>query len=110
MGDGILTGAGASEAWVRFDVLWRPASAADGGSSDEHPLCSFTNRFLRNPAGPFLAVPYAADATAPGAETVLGDQLLLRMTLLSGSPGVFFAPTGDGASAQGAIPHLDLAR
>ena len=109
-GDGLVVGDGAMQAEVRFEVVWRQAGAPDGGTAGEHPVVAWTHRFQRAKPTGFAATPFAAGATGVAASAKSGDLLVLRMTTTAGDPGALWIPNGDGASAGGAIPHLDLPR
>jgi hypothetical protein len=98
VGDGIVFEA----ADVRYEVLWRTA----GGDA---PLVEFQHHFEPlTGAQQFDATPFEADARGLAAPARAGDQLVLRFSAASASPGTVFIPNGDGAKAHGRIPSLTL--
>lgn len=89
---------------VRWDIVLRPAAGA------ERVLRSFEHGYQRDPAKPNNAVAYSESGALPAVDLGPADQLLLRMTVVSGDAGGLWAPNGDGSSRNGVIPHLDLPR
>lgn len=97
VGDGILAGDTAAAIDVRFDVLVR-----------EKTLVSFQHHFVRDPQKRFAAVRYEEKKDGAAAAAGAGDLLRLRITPTGGDPGAVYIPNGDGASAGGRIPEIDL--
>lgn len=107
VGDGIVTGDSATDVEVRFEVLWRAKGQAPPAGT---PLATFQHRFVRDPANRFGAVRYDGQAAGAAAGAPAGDQLVLRVTAVGGSVGAMYILNGDGATAGGRIPRLDLPR
>ncbi len=93
---------------VRFDMLLRPA---DGGP--DVTIVSFTHHFAPNsplPSGmaDFSAVPFEASVEGTRVDARAGDQLVWRHTVSGTTAIVAWAPNGDGATARGRFPFIDL--
>jgi hypothetical protein len=98
VGDGIMLDA----ADVQFDVVWRSPAG-------DQTLATFTHHFAPAPApAQFDAVPFDGDAPGLAAAARDGDQLVLRITPVSGPMTPSYIPNGDGAAAHGRIPSLTL--
>lgn len=108
VGDGILAGNQVQSMTMLFEARLRPA-----GISDDHAdvvLCAVKNTFLRDSSKPFSAVPFSGSVAGVAAAAAPGDLLVYRVTALAGDPGAIYIWNGDGASAGGRIPRLDLPR
>lgn len=103
VGDGLLTGDGVTEIGVRWELFLR-------GADDTTPpvlLATWEHTYVRDPVARFDAVKYEEAKQIAGGG-VAGNRLTLRITPTTGGPNAFFLPNGDGATAKGRIPHLDL--
>lgn len=111
IGDGIVLGDGVTNVTVLFEVRWRRAAAAAAGDDrSDVVLVSVQNTFVRDPDPnrSFRAVPFQTSAPGLAAAADPGDRLVLRFTALRGDSGAVFVPNGDGVTAFGRIPRLDL--
>ena len=103
VGDGVLTGDAVTEMTVKWELFLR------GPDDATKPvlLATWNAMYARNPDARFDAVKYEDARLIPGGGA-FGDRLTLHMTPTGGGPNAFFLPNGDGATAKGRIPRLDL--
>jgi hypothetical protein len=96
-----------TECDVTFDMLLRPG---DGGP--DVTIVSFTHHFVpgRNPDGSinFDAVAYEESAEGARVEAKAGDQLVWRHHVSGTTATIAWAPNGDGPTASGRYPSIDL--
>jgi hypothetical protein len=85
---------------VHFEVIWR------AGQTDQ-TLVSFDHHFDPQPSG-FNAVAFDGTATGLAASAHAGDELVLRFTASNTTAQTAYLPNGDGASANGRIPSIQL--
>lgn len=71
-------------------------------------MVDWTKHFDRLAAGQFTAQRYDATGDGPAVTFTPGDQLILRYTGASATSTSAYQPNGDGATAGGRIPFIDL--
>jgi len=96
VGDGIII----EPVDVRFEVLVRAGAT-------ETSLASIDHHFDPAGGGSFDAVAFESPFTAEAAGAA-GDLLVLRYSAENATLQMSYIPNGDGASANGRIPLLDL--
>lgn len=106
VGDGIL--AGGDRIRVRFEARLRPQGTLSGDDSRDTVIAQAENTFVRDNSRPFSAVPFAATAAGRSVNSIAGDLLVFRATVLDGDAGTMYILNGDGSKTGGRIPHLDL--
>jgi len=96
VGDGIIV----EPVDVRFEIIWRD-------SNSDHRVALFDHHF-DPPSSGFDAVPYEDTTDGTAADASAGDQLILRITGGNSTSPSAYIPNGDGASANGRIPFIEL--
>ena len=71
-------------------------------------LTTFTEHYEPLPGAQYTAQPFEYDQDCPAVDFAPGDQLVFRYTASASSPLASYEPDGDGATANGRIPHIDL--
>jgi hypothetical protein len=86
---------------VLLELIWR------GGAGDQ-TLASFQQHFAPLP-GSFDAQPFDMTAAVARVPAVAGDKLVFRYSVVAGATRFMsWIPNGDGASAHGRIPFIEL--
>jgi hypothetical protein len=86
---------------VRFEILWR----ADAGDTR---IAAWDHHFDPLPEQQFRAQAFDESADAPAVAAAAGDQLVFRYTGSGSTLSMAYIPNGDGESAGGRIPFIDL--
>jgi hypothetical protein len=100
VGDGIIVEA----VDVTFDILWRRSERAD------LTVVSWQHHIDPLPGGEYLAQAFEDTATGAALDWRDGDLLVPRFTAASASSPQAYIPNGDGATAGGRIPFIELPR
>ena len=73
----------------------------------ETQLAAVQDHFVPNPNDPTGVVPFSATTTGIAAAARAGDELVLRVTGLSGASGATYVLNGDQPAGT-QVPHMDL--
>jgi hypothetical protein len=86
---------------VTFEILRRRGD-------QDLPIVMWEHHFEADPDGDYTATPYEASASGSAVDVTDGDLLIFRYSGQSASLPMAYVPNGDGESAGGRIPYIDL--